>query len=814
METILGVRGDLLCGVGAKATCYDISRGRLHWSAPLPEGSDLFGRGVWVDDRLLVPTRESLSSFSVADGQRRTLSWPADVGGGNIVGLPDQLLVAGGEAIAAYVSKTEIWTSLRQRLIAEPEDPGPALEFAEVALRGGEYADALAMLDEAVRRTGNLVEPADPVLQKQLFEDVLAFVDTLAARGLLEPDLLERLFGYASQSSPDAQGHLVLRSRFGQLFQERDQSERAVGLYQQVLRDRSLRELPAPGEEIEAESAGAWAAVQIERLIKREGPSVYAPFEAEAGGWLQSARVAKDEALLARVAETFPNSNAAPQALIARADLLMTSERAAEAATLFARAYHRYLSRVNRPALVRKIADAYEQAGKLTHAYRWLTKGTREHPTVLFEHAGRSVTFREYRERLAEVRSQVEPSPPRINLPLAGGYIRTFEGSISLLTPRFADDPACIWTRYFIDTDEGILAFDARTGTEVWDRPAPVRAHPDLLLATSELAVFSTLYEVFAVDATTGRRNWAYGEYPEHLEDDLADWEDGEALRAHAVQGNHLVSARGNGELTCVNFRNGKQAWSRMHRPLPAGGLRLADPWVVYHAMEDGRAVLVLIDAASGAEVKTIPLDESGSVAEIFVALDGQIVVVTSRSITSYDGETGARRWRVHLDAHLRRASLLLDLEALYFSDDGQQLRKISLEDGRSLWQSESLVRRGEEDLTVWRRGGSIILSTMSSVSAVDEVTGLTLWRGTTPERVRLVSRFLTESYVAAIDLPDEGRETGGTLYFYDHRNASGIIPREGGTCDLGFLSEVRAIMAVDGAVLVQTGTTLQGWTE
>ena len=67
---------------------------------------------------------------------------------------------------------------------------------------------------------------------------------------------------------------------------------------------------------------------------------------------------------------------------------------------------------------------------------------------------------------------------------------------------------------------------------------------------------------------------------------------------------------------------------------------------------------------------------------------------------------------------------------------------------------------------------------------------------------------------MAAVDLPDEMRDTGSTVFFYDHRNASGIIPREGGTRDLGRLSDVRAIMVADGVLLVQTGSAIQGWTE
>jgi hypothetical protein len=91
-------------------------------------------------------------------------------------------------------------------------------------------------------------------------------------------------------------------------------------------------------------------------------------------------------------------------------------------------------------------------------------------------------------------------------------------------------------------------------------------------------------------------------------------------------------------------------------------------------------------------------------------------------------------------------------------------------------------------------------------------VTGLTLWRGTTPEHCRLVSRLITDAYVAAVDLSDGLREGRSAAYFYDHRNASGVIPKDGGAPDLGPLSDVRAVLAADPALIIQTASTIRGF--
>jgi len=812
IETILGVDGDLLCGVGSTAVCYDLATNSLRWSTPLPDEASISGRGVWADDRLLVPSRGWLSTFRVSDGTRSDAAWDSESEGGNLLALPDQVLVAGAGRIFAYVRKSQIWEVLRERMAAAPSDPLPALELAEIALSNREFSEAVKVLDEAVRRAERLGKPLEPMMARRLFDDAMLFGGRLAAHSKLDADLLDKLFIYAAQYAPDTSAHLNYRFRFAELFEATDLPERAVRLYQQVLRDRSLREEPIDAYAGGLGSAGVFAQSRIAGLIVQHGRSVYASHEAEARRWLDSGRSGKDEATLRRLVSTFPNSEAAPLALIAHGDLLARRRRPQEAAKHFARALHRYWKQVDHPTLLRKIADAHEQAGKADYAYLWLTKAAREHPSVRIEYQGRTVTFLEYRERLAHVRNQVEPSRPNIVPPLEVGFAKEFEGTISLLVPRFGDDPASCWSRYFVHTPAGIRAFDTPAGTQPWSQPAAVRGNVELLIATSEVAVFATSYEVFALDVVTGLRRWSHGKHPKHEGDILGDWEDSDAFRAHSLHGRHLLSVRDNGDMLRVAIDTGRVSWTRTHRPKPTGQVRHSDAWVVYAVTQDERVVICLVDATTGAWFDAIMTNEKRTVEDLFLTFDGRLILVTSRSISCYDPESGARRWRIAPGGHIRRASLLLDLDAFYFSDDGQHLKKISLENGRELWGSERLVRRGDDGLMVQREGNSLIVSTASSVTAVDAVTGLTLWRGTTPQHPRFIARLLTRSYVLAVDAPGGLLEADGVAYFYDHRNASGIIPKSGGARDLGLLPDVRAVLAADNVLLVQTGATVRGW--
>lgn len=128
------------------------------------------------------------------------------------------------------------------------------------------------------------------------------------------------------------------------------------------------------------------------------------------------------------------------------------------------------------------------------------------------------------------------------------------------------------------------------------------------------------------------------------------------------------------------------------------------------------------------------------------------------------------------------------------------------------IWQTEQLLHRGEDDLTVTREGNYLIVSTDTSVHALDPVTGLILWRGTTSQRPRLISRWITQFYVVTVDLEAAQQQNQSVAFFYDHRNASGVIP-QGGSVQLGTLEDIRMILAVDGALLIQTGSTIHGYT-
>jgi len=793
-------------------TCRDLADSKKVWSATLPPGLPVYGRGVLVEDRLLLPTRGGLSAYRIDDGRRSDAPWDARGRGGNLVATPKMLLVAGDATIRAYVRKQTIWDGLRAKMAAAPDDPAPALDFAETALRDGDQHEALTALNEAARRAEADDQPIDATIRRRMFDDSLVVAEALVGRRPVDGDDLDRLFEHAQRWAPDALAHLTYRLRFAEWFERFDQPKRAVRLYQQILLDRSLRRLPTPGPAESRVDASEHARKRISGLIDQHGPPVYSVFEESAQRLLQAGRAAADRQTLIRVVETYPNSNAAPQAIITRGDLLVAKGEAENAAKLFRLAYYGYLDQIDRPELIRKIADAYEQSGRVADAYLWLAKAAREYPTALIEVNGRKQTFHQYGLRLAHVRDAVEPSRPSIDLPLEHAYVKTFDEGVALLPPRFSHAPSADWSRFYVYAGGGVKAFEPSTGTPLWPAPAPVHAAPELLIATDEIALFATRYQLIGLDADTGTIRWKEGTPPPELDDENRDWEGLPVFVAHEMHGDFLVSVREGGPVQCVNVSGGDVRFRSTPDPPPAERIAISKDWIVYEATRNGRATVEVLNAADGKPARTITVDEQDRIERLLVTIDGQVLLITAQSIIAYDLDTARRRWAISPGGRIRNAAVLLDIDGLYLSSDGRHVAKYGLGDGSRSWQSGRLTERGDFTMTFVLQNSNLIVSTQRSVQALDRVSGQILWRGTTPDRPQFTYHMPTRSYFLVLDIPPAADGRTPTLFCYDHRNASGLLPRDGGVLTLAGLDDVIQVLATDGALVVQSGDSIHVW--
>ena len=813
MDTLYTVDERTICGVGKNVTCYDFEDGRVSWSAAFSSQAMVFGRGMGTGHQILIPTLDSLLVYDVGTDVKSELPWGAEGSGGNLIALPDQLLVAGESRVLAYVRRSQIWDRLRRRMAESPDDPMPAMEFAEIALSNGAYDEGIEVLKEAVHRASRSERELDLTLKQRLFDDIMTFAERLQPRGLLDTTLANQLFGYASQFPPSKSAHLSYRFRFGTLFERMDFPTRAIRLYQQVLRDQSLRELPADEAGHRTIKASREAQRRIETLIAKHDRDVFEPFEDEARRLLARGRAQQSVEELKRVVTVFPNSLSAPQALIAHADLLSNQGSYLSAADLLVQAYHRYPEGTDRPALLRGIADAYEQSGDRERAYLWLTKALRVHPSEKIEYKGKRLTFAQYRDRLAQVRHLVEATRPDLNLPLSTTFRQEFKDEVTLLPPWFGVLPGNDWSRFFVQVAGGIQALDARTGLAQWARPVTVGERVGLLFARQGTAVFASSGQVFGVDIATGRIIWEHDGRTNARDRQDADWEDQDPLRLYAVHRGRLAIARQGGQVTVFDAGDGREIWSRTFPGSTQEHLALSDSLLVLTDKDAEQQVIVtMVDAQTGSVRGSIETGMGAAVKAVRLTLDGQVILATTRAISAFDPVASTLRWRVALNRDLRTEAFLIDIDALYFSDDGRRIRKLSLDDGEQLWESQSLARR-HEGLRIGLVDGSIIVMTNGAVQAIDAVTGLTLWEGTPPEKPRFTAQFLTSSYVVTIHRRDHAAGQERVAYFYDHRKASGVIPVDGGALGLECDNDIRLFLAVDGALIAQTEHTILGWT-
>ncbi|MCP4246808.1 MAG: PQQ-binding-like beta-propeller repeat protein [bacterium] len=816
VQSLLGVAGDRIFGIGRSVFCYDLRAGAMVWQVSLSEDREPHGRGLLTGEHLLVPTQEALCAFARADGTMTVQSWEVP-GGGNLLAVPGQLLVAGDDSLTAYARKADVLDRLHRRMKASPTDPLPALDLAEILFRTGDPAESVAVLDQAIARAGTFAQPIEDSIKRRIFEDCLAFANALTERSDADSTLPDALYSRASQCPPDTTAALTYRIHWAAYCEKTGRFDQAVDLFQQIIADRTLRETVIDDVAgAEPVPAGHQAELAIARLIAAHGRTVYERFDRQAAALLATAASAADFAALDRLVATYPNAQAAADALVTRGDLLRQGGDSIAAAGAYYAALARFPDRIDAPRRLQQIADCYLEAGRPDHAWRWLTKAAREHPTATVKAKGRKLTFLEYRERLGDLRARVEPSRRRLMPPLSGRYERQFDGPAEVLEPRFGDAPQTDWSTCLVHENGRLRAFRADNDAELWTEAVPCPVRPRLLAATSDRFLLATRHRLFALDARTGRSLWQLGRRPAGIDEPEADPEDFAGWVSFGLADNMMVALRDDGTAVCLEVDTGQVIWKRDLDHRPGGLLAVSPPLVAYQSARYGDPIYCLLDASSGAVTTVIDPQNPRQPVHLLLSLEGRLLVVTAETIDCYDPTNGRRLWQVRRDEGIVASAVRLDVDGLYLSDGAGRIEKLRLADGHAVWQFELASvggGRGAEGLTITLHDGQVLLTTERQVLALAPQDGRVLWEGTVPRGVRFRHRFVTRFYLVGVDSPPEHFQDQRVVYFYDLRGASGLIPTSGGVNTLGVFDDVKQVSVRDGAVLLLDGQTLHAWT-
>ncbi len=815
LQSLLGVEGTRIYGVGDEVIVYDLADHSDVWRNNLPEGDELFGRATLTETQVLIPTAAALCAYDRLDGRVSFQPWEAPGQGGNLLAMPGQLLVAGNESITAYARKSDVLARLRRRMDDAPRDPVPALDLAEVLLRAGDIAAALEVLDDAVVRAGGFAGSITLELKQRLFGDCMNFAHMLLDREPLQLEAINHLFQKASQCAWNTRTHLSYRLEWAGVHEMQQHWEEAVDLYQQIIADRSLAAQEYAADGHRTVQAQELAENRIAELIERHGRKIYARFDQQAAELLESARKSQDSEMLSRLVETFPNSFAAPDALVVRADAQEQGGQYFAAAGELRDALVRYPRMVEQAKLMVRIADCYVKADRSAEAWRWLTKAAREHPSATTRLNGQQVRLLDYRDQLGDLASHLEPKPPSVAPPLSQAYKREFEAEMHLLEPRFPSALHSDWIACLVYVRGRLHWFNARTNESVWESTVEIPEKPELLVQNQEALILATRHRILAISPKDGSLLFAYGERPAEADNPDLDPEVFDAFASFALHQDRLLVTRTDGVMACLALKDGRQLWRLAMEDTPSGPVSMNGMWVVYPAETEGGPSCLVRSTTDGGLVRTIRMADDRQVIRTFLTLEGTVILLTVRTIHCYEPSTGRQLWRVEPERNLVEGSVVLDVDGLYLCDDLLEIEKLNLANGRTLWRAENpedVSWRESEGLSVHLFRQQVLVTTERRVFSLSARDGRLMWQGTVDRDVRFRFRFISEKFLVAVNVPRSELKMPMQAFFYDLQGASGKISSPGGVAELDSPARLRGIAIRDGALLVQDDATIHAW--
>jgi outer membrane protein assembly factor BamB/tetratricopeptide (TPR) repeat protein len=279
------------------------------------------GRVMVAGDELIVPTIEGVLVVPIRAGASAELPPEART---IRLNRPGQILALGGQLIAVDDQQAHsylLWETAEQlleaRMKADPANPLPAVTYAELAYQAGKQDKLVPAVDRAVRAMEkDPLSTASGSARRRLFVSLMDMVeppaDNPGAARLVEgvrADIVGRLEQLAATPVEQVRATMAAAT----LDEGSGRIPEAVDRYQSVLLTPTL------ASETYARSgttlpADAEATRRLRRLVREHGRTVYAAYDAEAGGKLDAARATGTDADLEKIARSYPVSAAAPRA--------------------------------------------------------------------------------------------------------------------------------------------------------------------------------------------------------------------------------------------------------------------------------------------------------------------------------------------------------------------------------------------------------------------------------------------------------------------------------------------------------------------
>ena len=639
--TILGGVDGTLYLSGVEVWWVDTGTGKVkRWSnEPLGFG----GQGFVTEDSLYVPTPDCIWRFERKTGKlgmKITLDREKEESG-NLILVDGQMLSVGEHEVHVFEEWGKARVSLLEAVQKNPADPVPYERLGQGQTRRREWSGAIKDYRSALKcyqSRGGAGDQASGLKVKQVLYGLYEQVTDEA----MKSERHEEGLGLAQEMqalAPDTKSRLGGLTRVVE-FQEK------LGRWKDVATSLEgvLEQCPDVMRNFEGTtetSAGLWAELEIEKLIRAQGRSCYEEFDRKAGELTASGRPEDYQ----RVLKLYPNSVHVGEALLGMSRIAGNSGQYREAG--------RYLDRLIKGEYLKEEAERanavwlagnyWEHAGYVKKARGWYKELAAKYPTMKLTIDGVQRTVGDVvKEKLAS-KSFLEvdiATLVTLGVPLTERWRMSAQMGLPQEGMMFGDGEN---SGLMVRTETGDVAcLDLKTGKMRWRQP--FFALRQVATSAKGVVMLGGNNEVTMLDGERGQRQWKYsvGKFVQTMSAD-----------EEQVVLSVLDPARGTNVIVCLGTQDGAVAWQTpMKMPRGQVWVALSKEQVVCVSVRP--VGVILLNRKTGTVVQEIMepgdgfLQGTPTVVNDERLLFGVMQQKEQRNyIACYDLKKGVNLWRV-----------------------------------------------------------------------------------------------------------------------------------------------------------------------
>lgn len=504
VQYVLDAGGHAIVVSRTYALLWDGDSGEVRWVHSFAQDAMPSGQGAVTRQFAVIPTEYGITALRLADGE---VVEEVQTQAGNLTALDEEVLVSTNGRVSSYMSWAGAYERLVDRVHRLPNDPGPGLSLASLALnRGDRDAAVLEGLGFALGAVERLVGDEAVAERARVFEVLrrMAQADSAA-----DNPLRAELFDLMALTAASAEQAVAYHLDLGWHLAQSGDPALAVGHYQAVMVDPALSDTgySRPGTHVTG-PAGASAQREMLALVREHGRGIYRRYDALAQQELESAIAGGRPApeALGQIAKRYPLSLSASRALLMAAEQLEQQGQPVGALDQYQQAFTRAITDDQRAEAAGALLGYYERSARPGDALPLLDMLSRDARRVVPPRDGVSTSIAQWREVFVAMEGGAMAWPE-----LASGLGRPTVLPGRLLLPPEGTGPQVLAGGLFVHTEEGAVArLDARRGgAVVWSVPVEGDRLHVLADDQGQVLVWSVdASKLYAVDSATGRLLW------------------------------------------------------------------------------------------------------------------------------------------------------------------------------------------------------------------------------------------------------------------------------------------------------------------